>query len=145
MHLRTEYCSYFKNRSFFEFLTYFQLYHCYTLHSIGVLKVNAFVVNLSKSFNFETGNENWSNLFFSRFKIIFIWNLMQDQINTAVKLGKEKTMKYPNVTVCFAKFFDMQLIEGIFQFLNVCTVDCSLGSPIVMGLYLLYLQLWKSY
>ena len=33
-------------------------------------------------------------------------------INTAVVLGREVKMKYPNVTVCFAKFFDQHLLEG---------------------------------
>jgi hypothetical protein len=40
----------------------------------------------------------------------------QDQVNTAVKLEKESIMKYPNVTVCFAKFFDTRLLEGILLF-----------------------------
>lgn len=50
---------------------------------------------------------------------MFICTPIQDQINTAVKLGKETTMKYPNVTVCFAKFFDTQLLEGIFYNLMI--------------------------
>lgn len=33
-------------------------------------------------------------------------------INTAIVLGREDTMKYPNVTVCFAKFFDQTLLES---------------------------------
>ena len=32
-------------------------------------------------------------------------------INTAVELGREDTMKYPNITVCFAKFFDQTLLD----------------------------------
>ena len=32
-------------------------------------------------------------------------------INTAIVLGREDRMKYPNVTVCFAKFFDQTLLE----------------------------------
>ena len=30
-------------------------------------------------------------------------------------------MKYPNVTVCFAKFFDTRLLEGIFTSSRVAT------------------------
>ena len=47
------------------------------------------------------------------FPIIFTLTF-KVRINTAIKLGRESTMKYPNVTVCFAKFFDNRLIEGLF-------------------------------
>jgi hypothetical protein len=36
----------------------------------------------------------------------------QEQISTAVDLGKSEKMKYPNITVCFTNYFDKELLES---------------------------------
>ena len=47
-------------------------------------------------------------------------------INTAIVLGREDAMKYPNITVCFAKFFDQTLLESEY---GVRTVDIEVLLP----------------
>ena len=44
----------------------------------------------------------------------------QNQIRTSVELGQVDKMKYPNVTVCFANYFDIGLLQGI----NKCVICC---------------------
>ena len=43
---------------------------------------------------------------------ILVFIFFQDQIKTAIKLEKESALKYPNLTICFAKYFDTKLMEG---------------------------------
>jgi len=54
------------------------------------------------------------------FVIIFPWYFYQEMygiftsnsVSTSIEWQREETIKYPNLTVCFAKFFDKQLLNG---------------------------------